>query len=364
MGVADAQLVAAGETINKIMEDARKAGLQIDKQGDVDLGTLCSGKKMNVDVVGKTVFDIGIVLFENVDNPVYHPVYKFIERFFLSLLLKADKKEQTDMLLKNGISLKINKTDFTSSKRTISNTLEQLNFHTTFNLTEYEKSFFVNWMNDKSEVISLTIPKQYDLILGLDKKELSSMLKDQMIYFSYGQDIWPDKLKYSNSQYDSTSNTYFDNGGYYIFPKIKNGSYLTKNGDAYQLLFDKQKGRETILNLFSNADLMKKKNHMKIVTDGYMLKDSLYYTIDKLSAFMKRQGCKAYVGIENETNNEFTGTVYYINKTLLYNHLCHFIFPKEAFGKEDVCVDVELYPYIPLHNIETLYDDRNEAKKK
>jgi hypothetical protein len=105
---------------------------------------------------------------------------------------------------------------------------------------------------------------------------------------------------------------------------------------------------------------MKRKNRLQATVKSYRVSEEFPFGIDRLCAYMKARKCTAYMGMETETETEWTGTVMYVNRDLMYLHLLHFKFPKEAFGKENVPVPVTLYPYIPIHNVASLSDDIKE----
>lgn len=310
---AQSQLIEAGETMKQIMQEASNRGLFIKESGVVDVGHLCSGQKIKVEIHNHIVRDIGLLLFADDDFSVYSPVYKYIERYFLHLLLKANKKEQAALLRENRVELIVNDTDFHLSELSFPDILKAIDKATTFNLNEFEKSFQAQWIyGTKNESVSFFFPKQYDLILGLDKKELTAQMIDEMNHFTYAatQTGHPD---IAFGQYDSLTRSY--------------------------------------------ADLMGKKNKIRMAIRSFLVTDSLDYTVDRLTAFMKQQGCKAYIGLESESDTAFTGTIFYVNKVLMYEHICSFSFPKEAFKKEDAQIQAKLSLYIPLNNIKTLYDD-------
>ena len=74
---------------------------------------------------------------------------------------------------------------------------------------------------------------------------------------------------------------------------------------------------------------------------------------------------KAKTSAKVEVDFRGSGTTYslfrirhvYFNLDLMYEHLLYFKFPFAAFMSGSEKIELTLYPYIPLNNVDTLYDD-------
>ena len=102
---------------------------------------------------------------------------------------------------------------------------------------------------------------------------------------------------------------------------------------------------------------MGKSHWIRLTVKGYHYRQTRFFPLSRWCALMREKQCRAYTGIETEIKGvQYTGSVFYINRNLMYKHLFHFRFPARAFRQEDVLIEAEVYPYIPINNIETLYD--------
>jgi len=283
------------------------------------------------------------------------PVSNFVERY-LSELSKLDKVKQVEMLQEDKLSLKINGMDYKETKLPFNLILLEIDENTPVALHENEKEFQIIWLiNDERESVEFTFPKRYDLILGKDKSELTRSFQSDLTNFQYR--FIPDTLDNLSGVIDTLTNVRADMGEIYMIPQMKSGRYIQKKGDKYEYVLNERMGEESLLNLFSHSDQMNRQNTLDITVKAYNVNYNFTYTLDRLCAYMKAQNCKAYVGLETENENEYTGTVFYVNRELMYEHLIYFIFPKTALKREQDAVQIKIYPYIPVNNIADLYED-------
>lgn len=326
-------IITGSETIKRMYADAEARNIHIDNAGVINLGGVCSGKEFHICKEGNIIRNIGITLFPSeMDKSFATPVYEFIERYFLALLLKKNKREQEYLLKEDFVMLSVNGKEYIKTDYSLSSLLQAINPATPFTLNSEEHHFNAVWLiHDGKDELKLSFPKQYDLILGMDKKELVLSLLKDLEQFNY-------TLPYEEFnpyffQVDTIRNIYVETGGNYILPSVVSGKFLHRRGINYTYIYNERMGEESLRNLFSNADEMKQKNRIKLTVKGYKLSDTFDYTIDNLCAYMKAHACTAYIGMEEISEKEYKGTVFYINRDLMYKHLLHFHFPVEAFKK-------------------------------
>lgn len=354
---AMAQLKTDSKTMERLLSDAGERGIRINNNREIDLSAICPGKKANVRMQDSILMDMGIILFhKDMDRSYIAPVYDFIERFFLSLLVKKSKAEQLYLLREDFVTLKVNGKDFASSRQTVPLILQLIQPGSPFTLSSDSSGFRAAWLIDNGNTeIELTFPKQYDLILGKDKKELVRSFKTALSEFTYAsqpETINPDLFKpvAGRNIYESIRDTY-------VIPQVRTGEYIYKKGNTYAYLFNERMGQESLLNAFIHADNMDNKNSVQLSLKGYQFSETFLCPLAKLCAYMKHHGCVGYMGLETENSEEFTGTVFYVNRDLMYKHLLYFTFPKEAFKNPQIPIVTTIYPYIPINNIENLYED-------
>jgi hypothetical protein len=284
------------------------------------------------------------------------PAYTFAKRYFAELLSKQTKQEQLNLLSEDMLILKINGRDWKESRIALASILPEINADTPLSIRESEKEFQFIWLvNEDRQTVEFRFPKQYNLILGKDKKELTQSFQSDLEAFQ-----WEGAVKIiprEGNTTDSLNGVYADLGDIYMIPQMKSGQYIQRKGDRQDFVLNERMGIESLLNLFTNADVMNRKNELNVNVRGYNTNDTFDYTLDRLCAYMKAQNCTAYVGLETEDDKEYTGTVFYVNRELMYKHLVYFRFPKTAFMREQEKVNIKVYPYIPINNIADLYED-------
>jgi hypothetical protein len=342
--------------------DAQLKGLKIEKAGNQELGAICPGKSVRIRLSGAALQDMGVILFpENMDKRHALPVYNFIERYCLALLLKASQAQQVYLLREDVVSIFINGKKFPDGKQSIAQIMQWIEPACPFRLVGEASLFKAQWLiNDGKGSIEISFPKQYDLILGKDKKELTTSFRSELEAVVYQPAIQTlEQFIYPVFQYIPSQNIYADKGESYLIPQMKSGKYLQKKGVGYEYVFNERMGEESLLNLFTNADELKNPMKLRLKVTGYQVSEEWIYSMDRLCTYMKDNKCTPYVGIETQTETEYTGTVMYVNRDLMYKHLLYFQFPVEAFKQDETIIQATIYPYIPINNIATLYDEKD-----
>lgn len=298
----------------------------------------------------------GVQLFPAGVERIFTPeVYTFMERYFQTLLSKNTVKAQLQLMKEDFVVMEVDGRAYIGTP-SMGALIEEIGKATGFTLTGSGHWYEACWSirSGKGEV-RFTFPKQYDLILGMDKKELVEALCKELEGFSYTlpqEDFSPVFF-----QYDTLKNIYVETGGNYVLPQVVNGKYIRRQGSSYKYIFNERMGEESLCNLFLYADEMQEKKPMRLTVKGYRLSATFPYSTDLLSAYMKVHRCVGYTGMEEVTAKEYKGTVFYINRELMYKHLLHFRFPVAAFKSDTAVIEATLYPFIPINNLTTLYED-------
>jgi hypothetical protein len=365
-GGLSGQVKAESETMKRMLADARLKGFRIERSGTHDLGALCPGRQMRVEVTGSTLTEMGVSLFpEAADGSHTSPIFGFIERYLLALMLKRDRTEQDRRLRADSVTLKVNGRDMAGGRQSVAAIVRSIERTTPFRLDGDDARLRAQWQTAAGDV-ELSFPRQYDLILGRDKQELAATFRAELETFAVPHAPLPSRTSLSFTplpgQYMPNLDVYADLGPTLLVPGIKSGRYLQyqPQGKQFAWLFNERMAEESLLNLFGNADEMGRKNRLQMTVKSYRLSETFPFSLDRLCACMKAWNCEAYMGAETETETEMTGTALYVNRELMYLHLLHFKFPKEAFRNENLPVSATLYPYIPIHNVASLFDDIKE----
>lgn len=129
-----------------------------------------------------------------------------------------------------------------------------------------------------------------------------------------------------------------------------------------ELSFNAYFPEESALNLFSHVHQMHFSLSFSLAVKGYNSSAAKSIDLADFVSLMLSEGCRPYVGIETVDAKQITGTVVYLNRDLMYEHLLYFQLPLEVFHKkENVRIKAVLHPYIPLNNLENLYADESPS---
>ena len=277
------------------------------------------------------------------DPGKYPELYSFMERYARMLLSLETSREQARQMREDGVRLRVGGVDFRDTGEPFSAVYQRIHQTKAFTLTVDSLYFKAAWGNEGStDEIAFLFPKKYDLILGKDKKELTQGFLSELMAEYPEAETYPYPILHDS--------------GFYWLESVRSG-WFPEVGKSDGYLFDIDRKEDSLLNLFSYADRMGKKHRLHLTIRGYRYEKSWLYPLAELCAFMRSKNCVPYVGLETETGEACTGSVFYVNRDLMYQHLLYFRFPLKAFSEDDVLIEAVLTPYIPIHNIGTLYDE-------
>lgn len=307
---------------------------------------------------GKGLTDGGVNLFpEGMEYAYTRDVYDFIERFFLLFTLSSEEGKKT-LLRQDGLGLRVNGADYGSSTVHWCSILQAVGGGAPFSLGADSAVYHASWKG-LGLGVDFVFPKRYDLILGKDKKRLTEAFPALLKAYTYDT-LAGAGSDFPESYYQATTaqNVFFDADGTFLIAQMKSGAYVRKKLEGgLEYVFDAHYPEESMLNVFSWGFRMRSSLYAGLTVKGYKFHFMDDVSIDRLTAFMNGMGCKAYVGIESVSGKDITGTVVYFNLDLMYEHLLYFKFPFAAFMSGSEKIELTLYPYIPLNNVGTLYDD-------
>lgn len=304
----------------------------------------------------------GLHLFsESADRSYPVVLYEFIERYFLLLWLQSGESDRLNLLDSDHVVLQIDGKSYGKGERNFAEVLRVLDVSSVFSLSEDSASYHAIWMNLDRKV-ELKFPKQYDLILGMDKKELI-----QQTGYRLEQHLIPEVSDHENFQEKDLlatplRNVFYCDNGTFLIPQMRGGAYVLKRGTGWDYFYDLRFPDESLLNLFSHAHKMSQKVNMHVKIDSYGTVWSNYLSVAQLTSFMCAEGCLPYVGIESVCEKEITGVALYLNRNLMYEHMLYFrIRIPQVSTQERMEVEAVLYPYIPLNNLSDLFHQEEVA---
>lgn len=220
---------------------------------------------------------------------------------------------------------------------------------------EKDRRYYITWTKNKQKIMSVSFPIQYELILGVRKTEIENLLKERLLLYKpqpITGKVVPESLTTT-----SQKNFFIEKNGFYQIEAMRADHYYIKSGTECTLLADKDYPIETLSNLMTTGQV-KNNIQLNIIQRKYGNKqDTIPIPINQWISFCKEEGCIPYCGIEEYDGNSIRATVIMENKTLGYIHLLFFQFPAGMLSSLKGTVGATLYTYIPVHNLNNLFDD-------
>ncbi|MBQ8673276.1 MAG: hypothetical protein IJ511_04385 [Bacteroides sp.] len=299
------------------------------------------------------------------------PVYNFVERYLLELALLKEDARILQALREDKVRLKIGSTLPSSNicSRLLS-ILPRVKSCPSFIITTDNQYYTASWSEGGSNLLYLRFPIQYELLWGMNKKEVESRFHQDLLYFqeAHRQDAdtaseeedayWADYLTALNDS------CYLLEGECYGVESMNSNRYYKKRADGrFTLLYDARYPEESVRNLFLSGQ--GKRVKVSVCQRLYGRKKQEFdTTLAQLMAFFKALGCTAYIGIESMEGYRATGGLTLLNPAAGYCHLLYFDMDLRTLIRPgDFTVKAELYGYVPTHNINNLFYENNNKKK-
>jgi len=337
-------------------------GISLPAPGRYDAAKVCPGKQvqMELDLFGKVGF-IGLQLFnDSLKRHFDRPVYDFVERYLLELLLCESREEVLTRLREDKVELTFNNFSYETGTWELPACLALVQDSLWLNFSSVSNCYMVDWRNDSAS-FHLIFPKQYELIHGADKAEMEQGFMEELARVELparGGDTRP----VTELQATKKKGYYLKRGTVYLANTLHSNTYYKAiDTERATLFFEKEMPGESLANLFLRGFCGDRKLVLQMTHNRYGNQKTRFdVDIARFVAHCRANRCEIYFATEKLDGKRMTGTVLVQNPDLGYNHLLHFDCPMEAFERLRPVVQVSLYTYIPTHNIKNLFDDDNE----
>ena len=353
-----AEVKCTHQLLVNIIQQLDERGIHIESEGNYDcrelnLATPLLVQKDNdglISHIGLKLFDRK--LFEQFPSPLYH----FMERYFLELVLIKDDQTLGTKLHQERV--KIN-SDIYPDVPLLSGIKKMLGGFSP------DCSMFISSSNNRYHVLvtknnqalcSMYFPMRYEMITGQTKLEAESSFygnlknfKSDSISSSFIKKT--DLLPYKDS-------LYMVNDAYYMSEEIRSNSYYAKDHRGIFLLKNKKYGVESVCNLFNAShrwQVTAQVTQKMYGNKNYSFEVPLYELMD----YLRSEHCDIYVGIRKFNRNKIDGVVLCLNSELGYQHLIPFTLPG-TFLEQDTPVKVKMamYSFTPIHNVSSLLESK------
>lgn len=322
---------------------------------------LCPGKQLIITTNQFGVVNhIGLKLFSREmmqQNP--SPVYTFVERYLLELLLLKDDARINQYLSESRVTFR--SFPLGNKRRDINllSALAKIQPDQSIIVTTDNSWYTVSWYQNKQQFLSIRFPIQYELIWGMNKVESENLFYTDLQIFQLHKTTFPTATPgFLTPMNDSC---YLAAGDFYGIESITSNQYYKKQaGGKYLPLLDAAYPLESLFNLFTVEANEKMKARVTQRMYGGK-KNTMELSLNELVSFCKVSGCEAYVGIERRDANQVRGIALMVNRSLGYNHLFYFdVDLRILTSPEKYVMNIQLYGFVPIHNVNNLFNDQTK----
>lgn len=351
------------EEIGQMLETC---GISAIKPGIYDADAICPGKRVRVEAgFGGLISSIGLELFDTrVVVEYLRPVYDFVERYLLRLLLIDKPDEILRLLNDDKVGLVLNGVPFEKSPVALVSFVAAIQLGTDFVFVADTTAYKVGW-DTGTGTLQMTFPKQYGLIAGKDKIEMEDdFQKELFLYMPETPAV--EQVPLSVLTAVPGCGYYRRRGEHYIIPALCSDRYYRVALDSVvTLLFDKDCPEASLVNLFLEGERIRHEVFMEVEHRRYGKRyDHLELPVNSWVAFCKGEKCVPYFGVEEIAREKVTGTVIMVNSDLGYNHVLYYECDRQKFLKGDYSLKGWLYTYVPTHNVLDLFEEYKSKAKK
>lgn len=348
-----AQAKCSNKLLSEIIGQLPDIGLSSGFSGEVLVPSISKDKPVIVHRSTDGVINhIGIKFFHrDVIEKHPSPIYFFIERYFLELMLMESEEEIATKMKLEHVKISSELISFMSLKEGLRNVVSKVSHDFSVYITSNNNRYAVSCLNDNKLLVKISFPIRYELITGNTKLEAENSVYPQLLMFDRKDFNSLTSSSYMSSYRDSM---FCANEDYYVTEDIVSTSFYKKLEDTYIPVFSSGYLEESVYNLFNlGYDWGVKAN---IEQSMYNKKLRFETSLAKLSSFLMDKGCSLYTGIRKYDKTKIEGVLMGVNMELGYQHIMMFSFDKRIFDHpNDYKVDIKMFSYVPIHNISSLF---------
>lgn len=312
---------------------------------------------------GGKVENIGLSIFnKSMREQMPSPVYNFIERYVLDIMLEG----------KSGIQISEQlKTDRVTFEKGTIDILTELFADTLITVSiinHEEQAYTVEWLRDGEILCRMFFPSNYELLHGSMMIENEERLHYDILH-SESQ-----VLEIASPPFDEVKkygNLYIRDFGYNSIESMRNCRYysMTRNSahkdSLLVLVCSERYPLESVANLFSTTDI-----DNDYVVDVKQLKynfrsDSYTVKLSQLIGYCLGEGCKPYFGVisYDDESGAIDAVVEMRNHQEAYEHLLRVRMDANTLNSRRGTISITLTGYVLTHDIKDLYNDKTERNE-
>lgn len=303
---------------------------------------------------------IGVHLFTDaIKNNTDVTVCECVERLMLEMLIQNDEKAAKQVLENHSVELIVNGQSFGEGRFvTLNNVLSMLRRSSKVSINSTPQSIRVEDHTLSGDVLTFTMPADRSLIFGTDKGEQEQIMLKEM-----ADNVHP----FHQTSLKGLSLKEIENGLYvygsdeYMIHSLSNGIYMKKVGADYVPLFSPLEPYRSVQNLLMGVAPMEDVNRFSLNVGCHVYggnKERVSISLSLFLGYMQSQGLQFYCS----PYDSYTGThkclLFMLHPIYGYAHMLVVDLPEFGLLFDDLCIclDAELYTFIPQHNIDQLFN--------
>ena len=261
------------------------------------------------------------------------PIYFFIERYFLELLLLPNQNEITRKLEMERVKITSEVISMPSTRKGIQEIVSGVPHEFSLFITCNNNRYSASCMDGNKLFAKIDFPVRYELITGMTKLEAENS-------------VYPALLLHAKKEYKPLTAAYMSD--------YKEGIYKA-NDDKYVPIYSPDYMKESVYNLFNTG--YEWGVQVEVEQNLYGNKKNTFTTsLANLACFLNTNGCSIYTGIRKFDKKTIEGVMMGVNTTLGYQHILMFTFDKSVLdAPRGKVVKMKMYSYVPIHNISSLF---------
>lgn len=286
-------------------------------------------------VSNHTVNHVGLHLFNTeMRQSGSSPIFDFLERYFLQLKYPPTVKTAQKMISDDQFRFVV------GSLKSVDSILPSDAFAYDYDNRQYTAS----WSRNGKTFLSVCFPVEYELISGENKIEAENNLMADV-----------------KSTTVLNSNLVPAQDNYYINKYISNRLYYQKG----KLVVSERHPAETVANMLLSFDIKGDFTvHVTQVSYGFK-KTAFDMPLQQWITFCKNNRCHLYVGIEDiNSDGDVSAVMIAVNEAENYNHVLTVTVPADIIKDQSGSFDARLYPYVPTHNVKSLFASFRKSNPK
>lgn len=279
------------------------------------------------------------------------PIYFFIERYFLELLLLPNQNEITRKLEMERVKITSEVISMPSTRKGIQEIVSGVPHEFSLFITCNNNRYSASCMDGNKLFAKIDFPVRYELITGMTKLEAENSVYPALLLHAK-KEYKPLTAAYMS---DYKEGIYKANDDYYVTEDIISTSYYTKNAEKYVPVFSSDYMKESVYNLFNTG--FDWGVQVEVEQNLYGNKKNTFTTsLANLACFLNTNGCSIYTGIRKFDKKTIEGVMMGVNTTLGYQHILMFTFDKSIINNpKGYVLKMKMYSYVPIHNVSSLF---------